>query len=145
MAQTTTAFNASVAQVFLFDSPSYVDISGSSQSIDAVTAEIDSSETQTFDGDHPIILMGKFMKTEITVNILYTETANEAFDLVHTLWANKTATKVKWIPSGAGGVAMESLATGYIKSVNFPAIDASSADAVMASFVLVAPGIDYNV
>lgn len=148
MAQTTAAINGVASTVSVkVASGSYVDISGSTQSVDAATATVMNSDTYTFDGSNAIILLGKFEPVDVTVNVLYTEVAStEAFMIVSAAFAAKSAVQVKWLPKGSasGANTIETNATGYITSIDYPAVDASSADAIMASFTVRCPGITYT-
>jgi hypothetical protein len=146
MAQTTGAVSGAAATVSIYVSAAYVDISGSSQSIDAVTASVVTGDAYTFDGNFAITTVGKYEPVEVTVNILYTETAAEAFQSVRALFEARTATQLKWLPLGAasGADQYETRTVGYITSMNYPPIDASSAGPVMVSFTVRAPGITYT-
>ena len=146
MAQTTGAVSGAAATVSIYVSAAYVDISGSSQSIDAVTASVVTGDAYTFDGNFGIITVGKYEPVEVTVNILYTETAAEAFQSVRALFEANTATKLKWLPLGAaaGADQYETRTVGYITSMDYPPVDASSAGPVMVSFTVRAPGITYT-
>ena len=146
MAQTTGAVSGAAATVSIYVTSAYVDISGSSQSIDAVTASVVTGDAYTFDGNFGIITVGKYEPVEVTVNILYTETAAEAFQSVRALFEARTATQLKWLPLGAasGADQYETRTVGYITSMNYPPIDASSAGPVMVSFTVRAPGITYT-
>ena len=146
MAQTTGAVSGAAATVSIYVSAAYVDISGSSQSIDVVTASVVTGDAYTFDGNYGIITVGKYEPVEVTVNILYTETAAEAFQSVRALFEARTATQLKWLPLGAAGGAdqYETKTVGYIVSMDYPPIDASSAGPVMVSFTIRAPGITYT-
>ena len=148
MPQTTTSINGAAATVSIkVAAGSYVDISGSTQSVDAVTATVLNSEAYTLDGANSIVYVGKFEPVEVTVNVLYTETTTtEAYMIISAAFAAKSAVQLKWVPRGAasGANTIETMATGYITSLDFPAVDASSADALMASFVVKAPGITYT-
>ena len=146
MAQTTGAVSGAVATVSIYVTSAYVDISGSSQSIDAVTASVVTGDAYTFDGNFGIITVGKYEPVEVTVNILYTETAAEAFQSVRALFEARTATQLKWLPLGAasGADQYETRTVGYIVSMDYPPIDASSAGPVMVSFTVRAPGITYT-
>jgi len=146
MAQTTGAVSGAAATVSIYVSSAYVDISGSSQSIDAVTASVVTGDAYTFDGNFALTTIGKYEPVEVTVNILYTETAAEAFQSVRALFEARTATQLKWLPLGAasGADQYETRTVGYITSMNYPPIDASSAGPVMVSFTVRAPGITYT-
>ena len=148
MAQTTAAINGVVSTVSIkIAAGSYVDISGATQSVDAATATIMNSDTYTLDGSAPFILLGKVEPVDVTVNILYTEVlTTEPFMLVSAAFAAKSAVQIKWLPKGTGATnnTTETNATGYITSIDYPAIDATSADAIMASFTVRCPGITYT-
>lgn len=148
MAQTTAAINGAASTVSIkVASGSYVDISGSSQSVDAATATVMNSDTYTLDGSGAIILTGKYEPVDVKVNILYTEvTSTEAFMLAQGAFAAKSAVQIKWVPKGSasGANTIETAATGYITSLDYPAVDASSADALMVSFTVRCPGITYT-
>jgi len=148
MAQTTAAINGIASTVSIkVASGSYVDISGSTQSIDAATATIANSDTYTLDGSAAIILLGKVEPLDVTVNILYTEViTTEAFMVVNGAFVAKSAVQIKWTPKGAasGANTIETAATGYITSLDYPAIDSTSADAIMTSFTVRCPGITYT-
>ena len=146
MAQTTGAYTGSAATVSIYVSAAYVDISGSSQSIDVTTATVVTGDAYTFDGNFAITMVGKYEPVEVKVNILYTETAAEAFQSVRALFEGRTATQLKWLPGGAasGSDQYETRTVGYVTAMDYPPIDASSAGPVMVSFTVRAPGILYT-
>jgi hypothetical protein len=146
MAQTTGGMTGAAATVSILVSASYVDISGSSQSIDVTTATVVTGEAYTFDGNFALTTVGKYEPVEVKVNIIYTETAAEAFQSVRALFEGRTATTLKWLPNGAtvGADQYETKTTGYITAMDYPPIDASSAGPLMVSFTVRAPGITYT-
>ncbi len=145
MAQTTGAITGSAAAVWLkVASGSYVDHSGTAQSVDVATASRVNDSTFTFDGDNPIILLGKEEAVEVTVNFLYTEVALEMWEVAEAAFQAGSAVQVKWEPKGTSGKQVETMATGYITSIDYPAVDASSAGPVVASITVMAPGITYS-
>jgi hypothetical protein len=146
MPQTTGAVTGAAATVSLYSGAAYVDISGSSQSVDAVTATVTTGEAYTFDGNYAITTIGKYEPVEVTVNIVYTETSTEAWQLARAIFEGRTATQVKWVPLGAasGADTYETKTVGYITSIDYPPIDASSAGPIMVSFTVRAPGITYT-
>ena len=146
MAQTTGAVTGAAATVSIYVSAAYVDISGSSQSIDVTTATVVTGEAYTFDGNYALTTVGKYEPVEVKVNIIYTETAAEAFQSVRALFEARTATQLKWLPLGAasGADQYETKTVGYITAMDYPPIDASSAGPIMVSFTVRAPGITYT-
>jgi hypothetical protein len=146
MAQTTGAYTGAASTVSIYVSAAYVDISGSSQSIDVTTATVVTGEAYTFDGNFALTTVGKYEPVEVKVNILYTETAAEAFQSVRALFEGRTATQLKWLPGGAasGSDQYETKTIGYITALDYPPIDSTSAGPIMVSFTVRAPGILYT-
>ena len=146
MPQTTGAVTGAAATVSILVSAAYVDISGSSQSIDVTTATVVTGEAYTFDGNFALTTVGKYEPVEVKVNILYTETAAEAFQSVRALFEARTATTLKWLPLGAasGADQYETKSVGYITAMDYPPIDSTSAGPIMVSFTVRAPGITYT-
>jgi hypothetical protein len=146
MPQTTGGITGAAATVSILVSAAYVDISGSSQSIDVTTATVVTGEAYTFDGNFALTTVGKYEPVEVKVNIIYTETAAEAFQSVRALFEARTATTLKWLPNGAtaGADQYETKSIGYITAMDYPPIDASSAGPLMVSFTVRAPGITYT-
>jgi hypothetical protein len=105
MAQTTGGITGAAATVSIYVSSAYVDISGSSQSIETTTATVVTGEAYTFDGNFALTTVGKYEPVEVKVNIIYTETAAEAFQSVRALFEARTATQLKWLPAGAASGA----------------------------------------
>ena len=146
MAQTTGGITGAAATVSIYVASAYVDISGSSQSIDVTTATVVTGEAYTFDGNFALTTVGKYEPVEVKVNIIYTETAAEAFQSVRALFEARTATQLKWLPGGAtsGADQYETKTVGYITALDYPPIDSTSAGPLMVSFTVRAPGILYT-
>lgn len=145
MPQTTGAVSGAAAAVSVkIGAGAYVDHSGWTQSVDVTTASIVNSEAYTFDGNNAIILMGKEEPVEVTVNFLYTEVAAELWELAEAAFQAQSLVQVKWEPRGTSGKQIETLAGGYITSIDYPAVDASSAGPVVCSLTVRAPGITYT-
>lgn len=147
MAQTTGAITGAAAkvQIKVGSAGSFVDISGSSQSIDAVEFTRLNGSAHTFDGDYAALTFGKQPPVEITVNILYTETAGEAFLIAVSALKANNPIEIKWQPNGAAGVFFATPAGGKISSVSLPGNDAGSGEPLMVSFTVMAPGITTDI
>jgi hypothetical protein len=146
MAQTTGGITGAAATVSIYVASAYVDISGSSQSIETTTATVVTGEAYTFDGNFALTTVGKYEPVEVKVNIIYTETSAEAFQSVRALFEARTATQLKWLPAGAasGADQYETKTIGYITAIDYPPIDSTSAGPLMVSFTVRAPGILYT-
>ena len=101
------------------------------------------SEAYTFDGNNAIILLGKEEPVEVTVNFLYTEVALELWEVAEAAFQAGSLVEVKWEPKGSTGKEIATTAGGYITSIDYPAVDASSAGPVVAAITVRAPGITY--
>jgi hypothetical protein len=139
MAQTTGAMSGSAATISYQSggTGTYTDISGSSQSVDVVTLTKMTGEAYTFDGSYAFLTVGKNEPVEVVVNVLYTDATTEAYQVMLTAFENGTLISLKWIPNGAtAGADTYTTSVGQITSIDLPAIDASSAGPIMASFTL---------
>lgn len=145
MPQTTGAITGAAAAVGIkIAAGAYVDHSGTAQSVDAATASRVNDSTYTFDGANAIIMLGKEEPVEVTVNFLYTEVALEAWELTYAAFKAGDLVQIKWEPKGSAGKQCETMAGGYITSMDFPAVEASSAGPVVASITVMAPGVTYT-
>jgi len=104
MAQTTGAITGAVAKIEInTNNTGYVDISGSSQSIDAVEMTRLNGSAHTMEGDYAVLTFGKQPPTEITVNVLYTEVTTEGFMKAVSALKNNHSVVLRWYPNGATG------------------------------------------
>ena len=94
-----------------------------------MTSKRVTGEAYTFDGNFALTTVGKYEPVEVKVNIIYTETAAEAFQSVRALFEARTATQLKWLPAGAtsGADQYETKTVGYITAMDYPPIDSTSA------------------
>jgi hypothetical protein len=145
MAQTTTSYSArnSVIEVST-DNASWTNISGSSNSITPGDGSRLVGSAHTFDGDGPVITVGKLDVQESTISILYTETAGEAYETARAVFASTTnnVLYVRSTPLGATtGNYRHTTGKGVISSfAQFADIEASSGDPMMLEFTVTHPG-----
>ena len=140
MAQTAKQVSMAAGKVEVsLDGADWTDISGHEQSVDAPAQKRISGEGYTHDGDTALIAGGKREPVEVTVNIVYTEEAADAFEVARALFEadDGTAMYVKWSPAGgSGGDAEYSTGAGEIVSFMYPPTDASSGDPIMTAFTV---------
>lgn len=139
MAQTTGAMSGAAATISYQSggTGTYTDISGSSQSVDVVTLTRMTGEAYTFDSSYAVLTFGKNEPSEVVVNVLYTESTTEGYQVMLTAFENGTLISLKWTPAGTGaGADTYTTSAGQITAVDLPAIDASSAGPIMCSFTL---------
>ena len=148
MPQTDNAVSQACSRIdisILADCSSWTNISGSSNSITGTTQTKQVGEEFTFDGTGPIVEIGKVNAFDLTVRIVFTNQATEAYRLVRDKFnEGECAGKIclRWIPGGA--VGNDGFETNYapISSFDWPEMDSAAAGPVMASFVLRVSEID---
>ena len=148
MAQTTGAMSGAAATISYQSggTGTYTDISGSSQSVDVVTLTKMTGEAYTFDGSYAVLTVGKNEPSEVVVNVLYTESVTEGYQVMLTAFEVGTLISLKWMPNGAtAGADTYTTSAGQITAIDLPAVDASSAGPVMCSFTLRCASITHTV
>lgn len=102
MAQTQDAISAKDLYVALSndDGASWTDISGFAGSVVPGGGERQIGEAFTFDGEKPIVKPGKLAMLELVLNIVYTEGADEAYDMVESAYESGEPLMVRWSPAG---------------------------------------------
>ena len=141
MAQTADAITGqSTAVSIKVADGSYVDISGSTQSVDTPTASKMIGEGRAYDGASPFFLVGDNEAIDVTVNVIYTETAGEGFLTAAAAYEAGSSVQLKWVPK-SGGQTYETVAGGKISSIVYPAGSADSAGPVMAAITIRCGGI----
>lgn len=145
MAQTTGAISQSgqnaVIEVNLdSETPSWQDVSGSSNTYEVSDIEFQSGEAWTFGTLTAIITRGNQNPCEITVNGVYTEEANELWDEIKTAKSSASGyCQVRFFPKGKvdGEPVFTSQATySIILNVVNPTFDASEGGPVPAGMVV---------
>lgn len=147
MAQTTGAVTGAASTISAkVNAGAYVDISGSTQSIDAPTSTRITGEAYTLEGDIALTTVGKREPVDVTVNVIYTEVAAEAFLTLQDAFVNNQTCQLKWLPKGSasGADQYETASDSRITSLQYAPIDASGAGPIMCSFVVRGSGITYT-
>lgn len=140
MPQTTEAFsNACGAVQISLDCTTWIDISGSTQSVTGTQQSKMSGEAYTFDGRGPIVKGGKFEPLEVTFAIVYTEVLTEAYEIARAIFEQESCDVevcVRWSPGGGVPGTSWLQISGPIVSFTYPEIDASTATPVMGAFTV---------
>ena len=148
MPQTTNAQPIACARIdisSLSDCSVWVNVSGSINSVQNTTQTKPAADEYTFDGGFAITEVGKAQPVDLTVRMVFTNQATEAYRLARTAFMDANCDGklcLRWIPGG--NVGDDGVQTNYVPVTAFdwPAIDANAAGPVMATFVLHAPEID---
>ncbi len=153
MAQTTVAMSSKNGKVeYSLDATTFVDISGTANSVTPSGGDRKSGEAYTADGDTALLVTGKREPIEVVVKVLYTEATGtpNAFEPLATVYASGAGACIRWSPTaytasasnryttaGTAGTAMVCPITKW----SFPALDFASGDPVMVEFTVRCPAI----
>ena len=139
-AQTTAKVSMAAGMVEVGTNGSdWSEISGQAQSIEVPAQVRKSGEAYTFTGDTALVAGGKREPVEVTVKILYTEEAAEAFEIARAEFEADDGDDfyVRWTPSGgAAADFVFSTGAGELVSFEYPPMDASSGDPILCSFTV---------
>lgn len=161
MAQTENAIPRSDFQVEVsLDGTDWTDISGEATNVARSDGDVLIGEQHTADGFSPVVTPANKKGAEtVTVSIVYTEEATEAFDIVHDAYRNgnndedgKRVLYLRWAPQGGiGSVAGNKMFTCAndagtpipvgIVNCTLPELDAGSGDPALAEFSVRTPNI----
>ena len=84
MPQTTTAINTVDAVVEVStNGTTWTNISGSTNKVEVSAQTADSGMAASLEGQYKIVRGGKYNPVDITVTIFFTETAGEAYEILH--------------------------------------------------------------
>lgn len=120
-------------------------ISGSANKLVPAPQTADTGSAATLDGQYKVVTAGKFNPLEIAITVLYTEEANEAYDVLKQAAAVPgRKLHVRWSPAGgnAGDAQFETAsasgnpAPGVITSMPFPGADAETAEPTLLEFAV---------
>ena len=146
MAQTTGAGTTSAATVEVkIGAGAYTSIGGSTNSIDGVTIERAMGTKGTVDGNEKLVTTGRQTPQTITVNCLYTETADEGLKVASAAIKNNSLIQVKWKPLGSSGQSFNTAANGKVTRVALPNADAENGEPLTFSFDVFCGGIETSI
>lgn len=143
MAQTTGAVSAKDAVVeYSTNGSSWTAISGFVGKVDVSAGDRDSAETPTFDGDTPIVTIGKRKALKVSVTGVYTEGGSDIQEIARAAHQNGTNLYIRYSPKAAStGNFRYTTSAGFVTGALFPSIDGGSANAVPMKIDLITPEI----
>ena len=100
--------------------------------------ELQDGEFHVFGLEYPVVTIGKFSAYQITMRMLYTDTAADPFRTLRGRYAAKSKTYFRWAYTKAESPAMTHLyeVYGYITSFPVPEADGQSADPIGADLLV---------
>jgi hypothetical protein len=145
MAQTTNSIWGGAAKVELsVNGTDWTDISGHGNLVDAPLIERRSGERWTFDGEDPIVKVGKKNSVRIPVTIVYTEESTDAFEIVRAQYesAGGGEAHLRWSPAGGGaGDFLFTTNKGFIQAFQYPAVNSEEDGPMVLQFVVQTSGV----
>lgn len=105
MAQTTTHLTWNAKLEFSTNGSVWTDISGSTTEVQDAGGDIATNKVFTNNTATPILGYGRKDEHKVTVNVVYTSTAGEAWPLLKAAYDNETAAYFRWSPAGGGSGA----------------------------------------
>lgn len=142
MAQTTDAMSMRDGKLeYSLNGSSYDEISGEANSVAVSGGERQTGEAYTFEGDVAIITKGKRQPQDVSVNLIYTETAGNPYEDLRTAYEAGNNIWVRWSPAGGNSGDKTYTATGPITSCPPPVGESGSPDAVLITFVVRTPEV----
>lgn len=142
MAQTTDPISAVNAKIEVGTNGTvWTDISGSANAVEPGEQTRQSGYRMTHTGDIAIIASGKREPLEITVNIIYTEQAGEAFETVRAIFESSPATiYLRYSPKGGASTNFQYTSdAGVVTAFGYPPTNAEDAAPKVVSFTLMTP------
>lgn len=141
MAQITGFFSAKDARIEVStDGTTWTDISGAANSVTPSGGGRMTGETYTFDGDNPIVTVGKSQPWDLTITAVYTEGATDVFMLLLPIWESGGDVWVRYAPKGGQtGEKMLTAGPGKLTAFNYPTISAQEGTPVMTGFTYHGP------
>jgi hypothetical protein len=132
---------------YSLDASTFVDISGTANSVSVSGGDRKSGEAYTADGDTALIVSGKREPLDVTVKVLYTEAAGtpNAFEDIAAEYEDGTGVCVRWSPTAYDTAGQKryttastagTAAVGVITSWNYPSVDFASGDPIMVEFTV---------
>lgn len=143
MAQTTGAISFKDVKIELStDGVSWTDASGHANNIKLGGGDINTGEYFTASGNTAILKAGKQKPLKVTIEVAYTETASEPWDMANTAYSNVSPLYARWSPKGGNSTNKRyTTASGYCTSPPYPVGDVEKGDIVKTSIVIETPSI----
>src|SRR3990172_3846607 len=140
MAQTTNSIWGGAAMVEIsVNGSAWTNISGHANKVTPGGGDRQSGKAYTFDGERPIVKVGKMNERTTRVDIIYTEQTADAFEVARAQFeaVGGGTMYVRWSP--AGGQAGEFLYTsdvGFVQDFMYPEVDSEGTGPLRTFFVI---------
>lgn len=140
MAQTTNSIWGGAAKVEIStNGTSWTDISGHSQKVSPTGGDRQTGQAYTFDGEYPIVKVGKMNPRETRVDLIYTEETADAYEAARAQFeaAGGGTIYARWSPAGGNvGDAQYTTDAGFVKDFSYPEVDSEATGPMRAFFII---------
>jgi hypothetical protein len=140
MTQTTNSIWGGAAKVEIsVNGTAWTDISGHGIKVSPSGGDRQTGQAYTFDGERPIVKVGKMNTRETRVDIVYTEETADAYEVARAQFeaAGGGVMYARWSPAG-GSVGDFRFTTdaGFVKDFWYPEVDSEATGPMRAFFVI---------
>lgn len=118
---------------------SWTDVSGESQKVTPGGGDRQTGQAYTFDGETPIVKVGKRNPMNTRVDVIYTEEAADAYELARAQFeaAGGGTMYVRWSPAGGNaGDFMWTTDAGFVQDFSYPPVDSEENGPMKGYFVV---------
>lgn len=113
----------------------WVNISGSTISVEPSEQSIMKESKHTLEGGAPIVTSGKLEAFDVVFNVVYNDVASEAVDEFNDFFsACNGPLYAQWSPTGTSGDPLITTGAGVLAGYTPPGVDSGSAEMRMAAF-----------
>jgi hypothetical protein len=143
MTQITGAMSGRIAKIeYSTNYSTYTDLSGGANSIGVGGGDRNSGEAWTFEGDTPVITVGKLNSAEITIKSLYVDSSVAHYPIISGMKNNATPMNVRWAyDTDTTGGWRFTTATGFVISAPPPTAEAEPGDPLAFEWTVKTPNI----
>lgn len=140
MTQTTNSIwgGAALVAISTDSGSTWTNISGHACRVTSSGGDRQTGKAYTFDGEYPIVKVGKMNERETRVDIIYTEESTDAFEVARAEFeaAGGGAIVLGWSPGGMVGDVFYYTDEGFVKDFQFPEVDSEATGPIKTYFVI---------
>jgi len=140
MTQTTNSMWGGAAYVGIsVNGTAWTDISGHSAKVSPTGGDRQQGKAYTFDGEYPIVKVGKMNERQTRIDIIYTEEAADAWAVARAQFvaAGGGTMYARWSPGGGDvGDDLYTTDAGFVVDFSYPEVDAEATGPIKTYFVI---------
>jgi len=140
MTQTTNSIWGGAAKVEIsVNGTDWTDISGHSAMVSPTGGDRQTGQAYTFDGEYPIVKVGKMNPRQTRIDIIYTEESADAYEIARAQFeaAGGGAMYARWSPAGgSGGDKLVTTDAGFVQDFQYPEVDSEATGPMKTYFVI---------